>query len=258
MSLPRTAVLLAGGRGTRLAPYNTVFPKPMVPLGDRPILDIIVRQLVHHGFERIVIAVGYLAELIEAYFQSRPVFASGVEILFVREHEPLGTVGALALVPDLRETFLVMNGDILTTLDYTALLDFHRQHAGLLTIATHRREIKLDLGIMDVGEDHVLRGFQEKPTFCYPVSMGVYVYEPEVLSYVKPGQYLDFPHVVWQMLGDEKRITSYPFDGYWLDLGSHADYSRAQDEFEALKARLIPGDGPDPGGAGRLGGPRAP
>ena len=138
------AVILAGGQGTRLAPYNTIFPKPLVPLGDRPILDIIIHQLAHYGFDRIVLSVGYLAELIEAYFQNGSPTVNNTQITFVREREPLGTVGSLALVPYLNESFLVMNGDVLTTINYAKLLKFHKEHGGQLTIALNRRQVKLD------------------------------------------------------------------------------------------------------------------
>jgi NDP-sugar pyrophosphorylase family protein len=234
------AVVLAGGRGTRLAPYNTIFPKPLVPLGDRPILDICIHQLAHYGFDRIVLSVGYLAELIEAYFHNGSPTVPNARITFVRETEPLGTVGSLALVPGLTEPFLVMNGDVLTTLDYAALMRYHRSHGGLLTIATHRREVKIDLGVIRLNEQHELQSFEEKPTLNYFVSMGVYVYEPEVLQYIQPGKRLDFPEVVWQMLRDGKKIVGYPSEDYWLDLGSHADYQRAQDEFETMQSRLLP------------------
>ncbi|MBI5713664.1 MAG: NTP transferase domain-containing protein [Chloroflexi bacterium] len=234
------AVVLAGGKGTRLAPYNTVFPKPLVPLGDRPILDIIMHQLSYYGFKDVVLSVGYLAELIEAYFRNGSPSVSDIKITFVREKEPLGTVGSLAIIPDLSESFLVMNGDILTTLDYAKLVQFHEQHGGLLTIALNRRQVKLDLGVIDINDKFEVQSFLEKPTQSYLVSMGIYVYEPEVLNYIVPGKYLDFPEVVWQMLRDGKKIVGYVSDNYWLDLGSHVDYSRAQDEFITMKDQLLP------------------
>jgi NDP-mannose synthase len=234
------AVILAGGKGTRLAPYNTVFPKPLVPLGDRPIVDIIIHQLACAGFDRIVLSVGYLAELIEAYFHDGSPTVPGVDITFVREDEPLGTVGSLALVTGLTEPFLVMNGDVLTTLDYADLMRFHKEHGGELTIATNRREVKIDLGVLEIDEQHRLLSFKEKPTLQYDVSMGVYVYDPSVLDYITPGRYLDFPDVVWRMLDDGRAITCYPSDSYWLDLGSHADYAKAQDEFEQMRDQFLP------------------
>jgi NDP-sugar pyrophosphorylase family protein len=234
------AVILAGGKGTRLAPYNTIFPKPLVPLGDRPIIDIIIHQLAHFGFNDIVISVGYLAELIEAYFHDGSPNVEDASITFVREKEPLGTVGSLALVPDIKESFLVMNGDILTTLNYTDLFKFHKKHGALLTIALNRRQVKIDLGVIEINDRFEIQNFKEKPTLDYLVSMGIYVYEPEVLRYITPGKYLDFPEVVWQMLREGKKIVGYPSDDYWLDLGSHADYQKAQDEFEQMGSKLLP------------------
>ena len=234
------AVILAGGKGTRLAPYNTVFPKPLVPLGDRPILDIVIHQLAHYGFSDITLSLGYLAELIEAYFHDGSPNVANANIRFVREREPLGTVGSLALVPGLDESFLVMNGDILTTLDYGKLLAFHKEQGGELTIALNQRPVKIDLGVIEIDDRFTLKSFVEKPTLNYLVSMGVYVYEPAVLDYIAPGQYLDFPQVVWRMLADGRKVVGYPNDAYWLDLGSHTDYQKAQDEFEAMRDRLLP------------------
>ncbi|MFQ5681799.1 MAG: sugar phosphate nucleotidyltransferase [Candidatus Binatia bacterium] len=234
------AVILAGGKGTRLAPYNTIFPKPLVPLGERPILDIIIQQLAYYGFDRIVLSVGYLAELIEAYFQSGSPRVNNAQIRFIREKKPLGTVGSLALIPDLSESFLVMNGDVLTSLDYAKFFKFHQEHGGQLTVALNRRQVKLDLGVAEINEQFELQSFLEKPTLNYRVSMGVYVYEREVLNYIPAGGYLDFPEVVWQMLRDGKKIVGYPSDDYWLDLGSHVDYKKAQDEFNAMRGRLLP------------------
>ena len=234
------AVILAGGKGTRLAPYTTVFPKPLVPLGNQPILEIIIRQLVHHGFTDIVLSVGHLAELIQAYFQNGNERVQGTNITYVRERCPLGTVGALALVPDLDDSFLVMNGDVLTSLDYAKLMKSHRENGGLLTIAMHKRQVKIDLGLMEVNERFELQRFVEKPTLTHMVSMGVYIYEPEIVRYIQPGQYLDFPDLVQQLLRDKRKVVGHPSDDYWLDLGSHADYAKAVEEFEQRKGELLP------------------
>jgi len=235
------AVVLAGGKGTRLMPYTTVFPKPLVPLGDRPILDIVIHQLAHYGFSDITLSVGYLAELIQAYFRDGSPNVEKARIRFVKEHKPLGTVGSLSLVPNLDDSFLVMNGDILTTLDYAAFYKFHKEQGAPLTIALNKRPVKIELGVIEVNDKHEITNFLEKPTLNYLVSMGIYMYEPEVLEYIKPlGSYLDFPDVVWKMLADGKRIAGYSNEAYWLDLGSHADYLRAQDEFEVMKHLLIP------------------
>jgi len=194
------AVILAGGKGTRLAPYTTVFPKPMVPVGQRPILEILIHQLAHHGFTDIVVSLGYLGELIQAYFHNGNNRFSHINLSYVRECEHMGTAGSLALIPDLRNTFMVLNGDVLTTMNYTELLSFHREKRGILTIGMFRKRIKIDLGIIETERNGTLTGYNEKPEHVYNVSMGVYVFEPEVLSYIEPHHYLDFPDLVLKLV----------------------------------------------------------
>ena len=139
------AVILAGGKGTRLAPYTTVFPKPMLPVGDRPILDLIIHQLAYYGFKEIILSVGYMAELIQAYYQNKNDLPAGITLSYVKETQPLGTAGALSLIPAQDEPFLMMNGDTLTTLDYLSLLEFHKKNEGIVTIAAHKRQVNIDL-----------------------------------------------------------------------------------------------------------------
>lgn len=232
------AIILAGGKGTRLAPYTTVFPKPLVPLGNKPILDIIIHQLRNNNINDITISLGYLAELIEAYIQTNAKDYSNVNISFIKEVKPLGTVGSLSLVPDLNDTFLVMNGDILTTLNYNNLIKYHKENGALLTIAMNKRAVNIDLGVLDLNGNQITQLY-EKPTYHYDVSMGIYVYEPEILKYIPHGKYFDFPELVWEMLKRDDKIIGYPSDDYWLDLGSHNDYQKAQDEFESIKDKLI-------------------
>ena len=233
------AVILAGGKGTRLAPYNTVFPKPLVPLGDRPILDILIHQLDYYGFSRITLSVGYLAELIEAYYNDGSPNVAQARIEFVKESKPLGTVGSLKMVGHSDGPFLVMNGDVLTTLDFSRLMEYHRQQGGELTIAVHKKHVKLDLGVMELDQDNVLLGFAEKPEYDYHVSMGIYVYEPGVLEYIGHDEFLDFPDLVLRMLADGRKVVGYHSDDYWMDLGSQLDYGKAQEEFESMQDMLL-------------------
>ena len=235
------AVVLAGGKGARLAPYTMVFPKPLVPLGYRPILDIIIRQLAHYGFRDIVLTVGYLAELIQAYFQNSSNRLPDISLSYVREGEPTGTAGSLGLIPGLDETFLVMNGDILTSLDYSKLVAYHREKGGILTIGMHRTRVKIDLGVIETDQEGILTGYIEKPEKAYLVSMGIYVYEPTVLRYIEPNTYLDFPDLVVRLLENGEKVVGYPCDEYWLDIGRQEDYVRAQEEFERMKDRFLPG-----------------
>ncbi len=226
------AVILAGGKGTRLAPYTTIFPKPLVPIGDRPILEIIVRQLVAQGIGDIVLSVGHLGELIEAYFQNGHRNIPGLKLQYFRECQPLGTAGPLAMIPGLDETFLVMNGDVLTTLDYQNLIDFHHRSDAILTIAMHRKEVRVDLGVLDTNESSRLVSYREKPTYCFNVSMGIYIYEPNVLHYIQGGRYLDFPDLVSELLRHDEKVVGYQSQDYWLDIGRREDYELAQQEYQ--------------------------
>ena len=230
-------VILAGGKGTRLAPYTVVLPKPLVPVGDRPILEIIIGQLRHYGITEIVMAVGHLAELIEAYFGDGSKF--GVQIQYSREREPLGTAGPLGLIDGLEETFLVMNGDLLTTLDYSRLVAHHNDTGALCTIAMYRREVQINLGVMEVDSECRLLDYTEKPTYDYRVSMGAYVFDPSVLRYIYASEYLDFPDLIRLLLRNGQHVAAYPFEGYWLDIGRHDDYALAMEDFEKMRPSLI-------------------
>ena len=222
------AVVLAGGRGTRLAPYTSVLPKPLMPIGERAILEIVVEQLELHGVRDITLCVGYLAHLIRSVFDNR---ANGhVKIRYVHEQEALGTAGPLRLVDDLDETFIVMNGDVLTTLDYRALVRHHRQAGNALTIATRERTFKVDYGVLRVENEgtpaRIVR-FDEKPELHSTVSMGIYVFEPRVLNHVPPDEHFDFPDLVRSLLTQGDRVGAYMFDGPWFDIGREDDHARA-------------------------------
>jgi NDP-sugar pyrophosphorylase family protein len=237
----RRAVILAGGRGTRLAPYTTVLPKPLMPIGDKAILDVVVRQLASHGYLRLTFAVGYLAHLIQAVFGDGS--AWGVSIEYVEEEQPLGTAGPLATIDGLDDTFLAMNGDVLTTLDYGELFEVHRRAGNALTIATHRRTIRTEYGVLHVdgerGETGRVTGYDEKPTLEYTVSMGVYVIEPAVLAHIKPGDRFDIPDLVLALLDAGEPVGSFLYDGYWLDIGRHDDYEQALGDYETILPRLL-------------------
>jgi NDP-mannose synthase len=238
----KRAVVLAGGLGMRLRPYTTVLPKPLMPVGDRPILDIIVRQLRHAGFERLTIVTGHLAELIEAFFGDGEKY--GIAIDYYREDEPLGTVGALALLEGLDEDFLVMNGDVLTDLDYGGFLEQHRASGAAASVAAHRREVQVSLGVLQFEDDadaDRLTGYIEKPTYHYEVSMGVYAFAPRAIEQIEAGVRLDFPDLVLKLLdaGEPVRARRSEND-YWLDIGRHDDYETAMDEFERMRDRFLP------------------
>ena len=225
------AVILAGGRGTRLAPYTTVFPKPLMPIGEVPIIEVILRQLRHFGFERATLAVGYLSELLQAYLQNNAKRFAGIEIDYVYEDSPTGTAGSLAAIPGLDSTFLVMNGDILTTLNYSDLLQHHRNSSASLTIATYPKHVKIDLGVLEVDDEGCVTDYREKPEMDYFVSMGIYVYEPGVLQLIRRDEYLDFPTLVHRLLATGEKVGTYRCDGYWLDIGRHEDFAAATEQF---------------------------
>lgn len=235
------AVILAGGQGRRLAPYTTVLPKPLMPIGDIPILEVVVRQLRHAGFDDITMAVGYLAELLMAYFGDGTKL--GVHIGYSREEKPLGTAGplGLALPPDQAEPFLVMNGDLLTTIDYRALWDYHHGRNAIATLATFRRDVKIDLGVIETDDAGWVSGYIEKPTYHYTISTGIYVFQPEVLAHIPRGQRLDLPELVLGLLAAGQPVAAYPFSGTWLDIGRIDDYERAVAEFEQYRAEFLPG-----------------
>ena len=194
------AVILAGGKGVRLQPFTVNFPKPLVPLGDTPVIEVLMRRLIDFGITDITLTLGHLAELMKAYFDHRRKLVEKITLRYVEEEKPTGTAGSLTLVPDLNDTFLVMNGDLLTDLDFNELVAFHRKQKAALTIATHERQVKIDLGVLEFDHDHRITAYIEKPMKTYHVSMGIYVYEPRVLKHIEPGKYLDFPDLVLRLL----------------------------------------------------------
>lgn len=232
------AVILAGGKGTRLAPYTTILPKPLMPIGDMPILEVLLRQMKRAGVNHIVLTVGHLASLLRAYFGDGRQL--DLDITYSFEKKPLGTAGPLAAVSDLDKTFLVTNGDVLTTLNLKKLIAFHKQKGGIATIATHQRDVKLDLGVIQWDGDDQISDYIEKPTTEYTVSMGVYVFEPRVLEYIPVGEYLDFPDLILKLLANREKVYGYRFTGYWKDLGRQDDYTQANDDFEKMRSQFLP------------------
>ena len=223
------AVILAGGKGVRLRPFTVNFPKPLMPLGDNPILEVLIKRLVTFGITDITLTVGHLAELIKAYFHTHNRLTTQVRLRYVEESEPTGTAGSLASVPNLDDTFLVMNGDLLTDLDFDVLVSFHRREGAALTIAAHRRHVKVDFGVLESDNNYRVIGYNEKPELSYDVSMGIYVYEPRVLKFIAPGTYLDFPDLVLRLIAAEEKVCAMPSDCLWLDIGRPDDYARAQE-----------------------------
>lgn len=232
------AVILAGGKGTRLAPYTTVLPKPLMPIGEVPIVEVVLHQLKAAGIDRVTMLAGHLAHLLRAFFNDGG--RLGLRIDYVVEPEPLGTIGPLTLIEDLDGTFLLMNGDVLTDLDYRKLIGAHRETGGIATIATYVRDVDIDFGIVETDEAGRLTEYIEKPTLQYRVSMGIYMLDPRILRCLKKGVRLDFPDLIKILIANGEKVVSYPFSGYWRDIGRHDDYDQAVTEFEARKAAFLP------------------
>lgn len=233
------AVILAGGKGSRLAPLTGVFPKPLMPVGGAPILETIIRQLKHHGFTEIVLNVGHKHELIELYFGDGRQW--GVHLAYCYEEAPLGTAGPLSLLSPFKDPVLVMNADVLSTINYADLYRQHLRKRPALTIGLYQKEVKIDLGVLETNEGNEVTDYVEKPTFSYGVSMGVYVIDPathrRILRRGEPR--LDLPELVTDLLQGGERVDAYKFEGYWLDIGRPADYETACVEFERLRDHFL-------------------
>jgi NDP-mannose synthase len=222
------AVVLAGGKGTRLAPYTSILPKPLMPIGDRSILELVIAQFATFGITDVTLCVGYLSHLIEAVLDSR--HDDGVEIKFVHEQEALGTAAPLRLVEGLDRTFLAMNGDVLTTLPFDGFIRYHRRNRNALTIATRERQIQIDYGVLHLGENgrrNQVAAYVEKPQMTSVVSMGIYVLEPEALKYIPADGYFDFPDLVQALLNADEKVGAYRYNGLWFDIGRRDDYEEA-------------------------------
>jgi len=237
------AVILAGGRGVRLRPYTTAFPKPLVPIGDEyAIMEIVLRQLHAAGFRTVTIAIGHLGQLIRAYCGDGSQW--GLEIRYWEEETPLGTMGPIvANLDDVPEQFLVMNGDVLTDLAYGELLTGHIHSGAPLTVATFDRTVKIDFGVLQIGgtDNDRIVAFTEKPIEHFSVSMGIYAVSRSTLVDYERGAPLGFDELVLDLLGTPTPPRVHPFDGYWLDIGRPDDYDTANEEWEQLRPRLLPG-----------------
>jgi NDP-sugar pyrophosphorylase family protein len=232
------AVVLAGGKGARLAPYTQILPKPLMPIHDMPILEVLLRQMKYSGITDVTLTVGHLSELLRAFFQDGHQW--GLNIDYSYEEKPLGTAGPLALVKGLDEPFLVTNGDVLTTLNLQDLFAFHRENGSIATIAAHQRQVKIDLGVVQSNVENRVTGYIEKPSYDYTVSMGMYLFEPRVLEYIPVNQYLDFPDLVLKLIAAGEKVSAYPFDGYWMDLGRPDDYEIATGDFSRMRIQFLP------------------
>ena len=229
---PMQAVIMAGGRGTRLYPLTEHVPKPMLPVGDRPLMEIIIEQLKEAGVKQVQITTCHKAEKIEEHFGDGRNF--GVQLSYVPEEEPLGTAGGLGLLDPPKETTLVINGDILTQLNFQAMLMFHRMHRAILTMAVRRYDFQVPFGVIECEGPYV-QGLSEKPSFNFFVNAGIYLLEPEVYAYISKGQRCDMTDLIQRLLDGKRQVVSFPIREYWLDIGQPGDYELAQQHAEGWK-----------------------
>ncbi|UOF92956.1 NTP transferase domain-containing protein [Fodinisporobacter ferrooxydans] len=231
-------MIITGGKGTRLAPYTNALPKGLLPIGSQPILEIIVKQLRSYGFDRITMACGYLAPLIQSYFIDGKKW--GVDIDYILENKPLGTAGPLKGLQNVTEPFLVMNCDVLTTLDFKKLWNFHCNKHGLLTIAAQKKSNILDYGVLETEGDIVI-DIIEKPKVDAYINMGIYVMSPIVLDYIPEQTFFNIPELIRCLLDDQKKILHFSNNDFWLDIGRPSDYVRANKEYPKMIQLLLPG-----------------
>lgn len=235
--MSKTAVILAGGKGTRLRPYTVVLPKPLMPIGDYPILEVIIRQLAYYEFDRIVLAVNHQADLIKSYFGNGEKWRLKIE--YSLEDRPLSTIAPLKLIHELPEDFLIMNGDILTDLDFSKFWDEHVKNKNIFTISAAKRELHSEYGVLEINQDNKLSGFKEKPVLQYDVSMGIYMANRRILQYIPENSAYGFDQLMLDLLASKNPASVIRQKCYWLDIGRPDDYIQAIDEFEALKERFL-------------------
>ena len=228
----KRAVILAGGKGTRLKPYTIAFPKPLVPVGEKPVLEIIIEKLRNSGFQHVTLAIGHLSDIIKAFFGDGSKW--GIEIDYSLEKVPLSTMGPLKLIRDLPDNFLVMNGDVLTDLDFSMLYDIHLKAKSIFTIATVKRIETIDYGVLKFDEIFTLKDFKEKPNHEYDVSMGIYVVNKSILDYIPDGEYFGFDNLMLTLLRAKEAVKVVTHHGFWLDIGRPDDYEQACKDIDKL------------------------
>lgn len=236
--MSKCAVIMAGGKGTRLRPYTMVLPKPLVPVGEYPIMEIVIRQLAHNGFDRIIIAVNHQADLIESYFGDGSKF--GITIEYSLETKPLSTMGPLKLMRNLPNHFIVMNSDVLTDVDYNHLLSEHIERNEIVTVSAYKRLQDVDFGVL-YEKNGILTGFEEKPKLDYLVSMGIYALSREVLDYIPADTFFGFDDLMRKLVSKNLRVSVKVHNGYWLDIGRPDDYQIATEQFECNKKMFLKG-----------------
>jgi NDP-sugar pyrophosphorylase family protein len=231
------AIILAGGKGTRLKPYTISIPKPLVPIGDHPILEIVIKQFRKYGFIDIVLSVNHMSELIRAYFGDGEKL--GVNIEYSLEEKPLGTAGPLSLIKDPGEDFIVINGDILTDLDFSKLVKYHKKGPQIATVVSFKREVLIDLGILQMDKKNFVENYIEKPVLKYDISAGIYVFKKSALAYIDKGRHMDLPGLIMRLVKGGERVNAYNHNGLWFDIGTSSDYEEAAKSFSENRSLFL-------------------
>jgi NDP-sugar pyrophosphorylase family protein len=222
-------IILAGGKGTRLKPYTISIPKPLVPIGGYPILEIVIRRFKKCGFDDIVLSVNHMSELIKSYFGTGRKL--GVKLRYLMEDQPLGTAGPLSLLKGTGDNFIVINGDVMTDLDFSKLTAYHKNGGQTATVVSFRKKVFVDLGVLETGRDGLIKRYIEKPTLKYDVSAGIYVFKKRALGYVDKGRRMDLPELVTRLINNGEDVRAYNHNGFWYDIGTPSDYEEATKKF---------------------------
>jgi NDP-mannose synthase len=230
--MSKRAIILAGGKGTRLKPYTIALPKPLVPIGEKPILEIIIQRLIKNGFSHITLTVNHQADIIKAYFGNGSKW--GIKIDYSLEGKPLSTMGPLSLIKDLPENFLIMNGDVLSDIDLSRLMEEHIFSNSIFTISSFRREQTSDYGVLEIGDNKSLIGFKEKPVVEYDVSMGIYIANKRILEYIPYKEAYGFDQLMLDLIANDDPAKVIRHNGYWLDIGRPDDYAKACEDIDKI------------------------
>jgi NDP-sugar pyrophosphorylase family protein len=230
--MSKRAIILAGGKGTRLKPYTIALPKPLVPIGEKPILEIIIQRLIKNGFTHITLTVNHQADIIKAFFGDGTKW--GIKIDYSLEEKPLSTMGPLSLIKDLPENFLIMNGDVLSDIDFSNLMKEHIAKNSIFTISSFKREQRSDYGVLEIGDDKSLTGFKEKPVVVYDVSMGIYVANKRILEYIPYNKSYGFDQLMLDLIANDDPAKVIRHNGYWLDIGRPEDYTKACEDIKNI------------------------
>ncbi|MDP2685104.1 MAG: sugar phosphate nucleotidyltransferase [bacterium] len=230
--MSKRAIILAGGKGTRLKPYTISLPKPLVPIGETPILEIIIKQLAKQGFTHITLTVNHMADIIKAFFGDGSKW--NIKIDYSAEEKPLSTMGPLKLIQDLPENFLIMNGDVLTDLSFGDFYNWHINNNYIFTISSFIRSHKNDYGVLEVDKLNNLTGFQEKPITIFNVSMGVYMANKRILDYIPENEAYGFDNLMLELISKNENVSVKSFSGYWLDIGRPDDYAKASEDIDKI------------------------